>query len=580
MNEPSPTVPQPSTRAPLRLSLWFALLFGAAFLILCAVGLMTQRNTSSSKWILIAALAAVVLAVLGSAAVLFFRWVFCWRNFRRLMFGLACFLTLIALAWSEENWRGRRAWLRHRHEWEAKGQKFDITALLPPPVADDKNFALSPLLKPVLDFTQTATGVVWHDTNGLARLDEMRADLPAGRATNDYPRFGSLEKGTFADLAACAEFYRGNTNYPQAVATATAAETILVALAKFKPELHELRDAVLTRPESRFPIQYDYQPTWGILLPHLSRVKALTLFACMQATAELEAGHADEAFEDLNLGSRLSDGMRDEPILIDHLVRVATLSLVLETLREGLVRHAWTEAQLSEVETHLAATDILAEYKLAMRGERALSAGGLDYLRSQGSRTTAMYYLSNDEGGSGVIDGLAIVPNSVFYQNMLTISRVHEQFTEPAVDEQARRVFPEICASQGRALNQMRRTPYTIFAKLLLPALGNAVRKSARMQTCVDEARVACALERHRLATGALPESLGPLVPRFLKAIPADVIDGQPLRYRRDAEGGYCLYSIGWNQKDDGGQIAWIKNKKDSSVDVAQGDWVWQMPAK
>ncbi len=75
----------------------------------------------------------------------------------------------------------------------------------------------------------------------------------------------------------------------------------------------------------------------------------------------------------------------------------------------------------------------------------------------------------------------------------------------------------------------------------------------AKDQTYVDAARVACALERYRLADGQLPEKLEALVPRYLAKIPNDVIDGQPLRYRLESDGNYVIYSIGWNQTDDGG---------------------------
>jgi hypothetical protein len=112
-----------------------------------------------------------------------------------------------------------------------------------------------------------------------------------------------------------------------------------------------------------------------------------------------------------------------------------------------------------------------------------------------------------------------------------------------------------------------------------MPALSKALRRSARMQTSLDAARVGVALERHRLANDALPENLEALVPRYLAKIPTDLVDGKPLRYRRDADGGYSLYSVGWNQTDDGGEVARSKGK-DSNPDIAKGDWVWEMPAK
>jgi hypothetical protein len=43
------------------------------------------------------------------------------------------------------------------------------------------------------------------------------------------------------------------------------------------------------------------------------------------------------------------------------------------------------------------------------------------------------------------------------------------------------------------------------------------------------------------------------------------------------ASGKFLLYSVGWNETDDGGQIAL---KKDGSEDRENGDWVWQYPVK
>src|SRR6185436_19071506 len=97
---------------------------------------------------------------------------------------------------------------------------------------------------------------------------------------------------------------------------------------------------------------------------------------------------------------------------------------------------------------------------------------------------------------------------------------------------------------------------------------------SARNQTVVNEAFIACALERHRAAKGAYPNKLEALVPEFAARLPPDLIDGQPLRYRHTGDGKYLLYSIGWNSKDDGGGVSQDRDGKQWSDDT--GDWVWQ----
>ena len=112
---------------------------------------------------------------------------------------------------------------------------------------------------------------------------------------------------------------------------------------------------------------------------------------------------------------------------------------------------------------------------------------------------------------------------------------------------------------------------------MLLPALGAAAKKFAYSQSSVNLARVAIALERYRLAHGEYPETLDALAPQFIAQVPHDIINGQPLHYHRTDDGQFVLYSVGWNETDDGGQIAYTRS---GSVDRDKGDWVWQYPIK
>jgi hypothetical protein len=60
------------------------------------------------------------------------------------------------------------------------------------------------------------------------------------------------------------------------------------------------------------------------------------------------------------------------------------------------------------------------------------------------------------------------------------------------------------------------------------------------------------AVERYRLARGALPSSLGDLVPAYLDIVPEDPFTGQPLRYEKLGR-GFVVYSVGPDGRDDGG---------------------------
>lgn len=65
----------------------------------------------------------------------------------------------------------------------------------------------------------------------------------------------------------------------------------------------------------------------------------------------------------------------------------------------------------------------------------------------------------------------------------------------------------------------------------------------------------AIALQRFRLHHGRWPETLSDLVPEFLTELPHDWMDGQPLRYRRNLNDTFTLYSVGEDLRDDGGDL-------------------------
>ena len=67
-----------------------------------------------------------------------------WRWLRRVLITLAVLVTLIAVFYTEEDWRGKRAWENCKRDLEAKGVVLDWNQFIPPPVPDDQNFFKAP----------------------------------------------------------------------------------------------------------------------------------------------------------------------------------------------------------------------------------------------------------------------------------------------------------------------------------------------------------------------------------------------------------------------------------------------------
>jgi hypothetical protein len=336
--------------------------------------------------------------------------------------------------------------------------------------------------------------------------------------------------------------------------------------------------AVSDRPYVRYPVIYDMENPWGILLPHLANIKTAVQCLQLKACAELAMGKSDEALADVKFMLYLADSPSEEPFLISYLVRLACVQLAMQPVWEGLAEHAWTDAQLQELQARLQRYNFIADQNRPLNSERAAGILTADLLAH------GKYHL-NDLAGDPTLAGLGsvnllgqIAPRGWYYQEQFNYARLFQLQLDGAFDAEKKQVFPKQIKADADALDQAfaGRNPVTtictrhlLLSIMLLPALKQIPIKAAAAQTAVNEAIIACALERYRLANGHFPGDLDKLAPQFISRLPNDVISGAPYKYRLSTDGQFVLYSIGANEQDDGG----VAGK--TLFDDKEGDWVW-----
>src|SRR5580765_3186780 len=234
-----------------------------------------------------------------------FRGLFSWRFLRPLLFSLACLATVLALFYAEEDVRSKHAWNSYLREQRAKGEKLSISEFIPPPVPDNQNLTLCPLLKPIFDFQfrpvteggitrQVPANKPWNDTNRMSRLSRLSrtksvSDYHAQKPPRDSQRriqsglasqlIGRLEKPVLTngwiDLAGWQAYYRTGTNLDGLPVSTSPVLDVLRALRHLEPDLAELEQEAARRPLARWGVFYETNAPWSILLPHLAMGKRI-----------------------------------------------------------------------------------------------------------------------------------------------------------------------------------------------------------------------------------------------------------------------------------------------------------------
>ena len=550
----------------------------------------------------------------------FCRWFFRWRVLKWWLLAFGIFLALIPFFYAEENWRGHRAWDNYRHELEAQGEKLDFADYIPPRVPDEKNFAFAPVVMTTWNWLLDTNGhkLPKENTNVVKRLD-----LNLFRTNQLAPPLPqSWQLGKTTDLAAWQNYYRtmfvtnrsmggmppppffgerfplvqtnsfnpDDTNevlliealatneFPVASPPQTPAADVLLALSKFDVVLEELHTAANQRPLSRFPLGYDSAFPAEILLPHLDGLNKSSQVLGLRASAELEANHSVEALADIKLIFNLIEAVHNEPFEITQSSRISWFHLAMQPVWEGVAGKKWGDAQLNELAVAMNQMDFLKDYAEAVRAECAAGIKIIEHCEAHGNKGVFTCLCDRSEFSFDMwLDDMILeaFPRGwyalgkkmlcrSFYYGQLSGLNLEQRCFSPTNDVEAmRHIYSEI--------NQ--RGPWNLWSRMLFP--DGKPSRYVEAQAQLDLARLALALERHRLANGTYPETLDALAPRFLEKIPRDVINGQPLHYRRTDNGKFLLYSVGWNETDDGG----VPGVNDYGRYVpSKGDWVWMFP--
>ena len=521
-------------------------------------------------------------------------WMLRGRTFQRWAIATASLVTAVFLAFAIEGARAARAWQAVEAHLKQRGEPLTYEDLLGPKVPDDQNFARHPLMDGLLSHTATndAKGRTAYRWTGQRKLAELQDALRFPSSIPDKPKNGKPLRRTGPDLEVLASVLKSGTNramrtvydpgqaepretndlfhLPIPPAVMPAPQAVLFAFEGRRAILDQVAEAT-RRPRAQYDIRY--ADSFNALLPHLAIHKSMAVRLRTRAAARVAAGDTVGAAEDIETILRLADLIGEDPVLIGYLVQVALQTIAYSAFWDGTSQHAWSDAQLAAFQQRFEGLKQRDSLVKAFRGERIGGVIAFELMRQ--GRLDPNIFGAMESDGSGNSFGWGLVPRAWLLQNQAYHSSVLDQVvdalqscdpergiaTKGSIWE-TDRIDQTLLDTAGRRFH-----PYRIFTHMLLPALAKVHAKADRSLTTSRLAITVAGLERHRLATGSYPKSLGELVPRFVAKVPLDPMDGQPLRYRLNADGTFTLYSVGTNQTDDHGVF-----ESQQSQDL---DWVW-----
>lgn len=537
------------------------------------------------------------------------------------LIGVGTFALTIALIYLQENVRGELAWGAYKKQYEAKGKSLDWVNHIPPTVEDDQNIYKAPgmsgmvktergsvrdsisvgisEMSQIISNTRVTNHVVAQvyvlandrsapaDARAVASADEVAAALNArgrmlegasgirlcnGDLIRGEPLKFALTAGedAFEELRAQIRPYDIRSSkenrfeiYIESVHTA---EEYLKAYELRKTYFEQLANA-LRRPYAR--MDGDYANPAFVPIQNFVALRTIAQTLGQVAQSCLLLNRPQEALQALTLIHESERLLTAAPssramTLVASMIHVAIKGLYVSVVADGHALGVWRAEQMVLLQNQFEQVDLVPLVRKSLEFEliavsNASQMMPLEDLFSVDPRNTKRYLYRS-------------APKGWLLQNVVRYCELMEE-QAAAFSAGAPGVRPAVIGAQSERLLQQldRSSPYIYLARMAIPNFNKAIQTATKNQTMVQLANISLALERHRLATGEYPETLESLSPAYLTSVPRDLITGVPPIYRSRENGKYLLYSLGWNEKDDGG----LEGKNSG-----EGDWVWNPKRK
>jgi hypothetical protein len=303
-------------------------------------------------------------------------------------------------------------------------------------------------------------------------------------------------------------------------------------------------------------------PVYEPDIPHaVNMIRSMKLLA-IDALLRAEKGDVKAGLNECAAGMRLSLRLLDEPVLLEALIAVAIRKEILISFNQIASGRDLDPQRLASWVKDMEPGAWRSHFIRCIPGERALGVETyVEVMKGSPDPVKDIY-------GSGAIrQAIGWLTRPIFKSQVL---RAISQYQDlEAISKRPYFEQRDLIKKLGREHGIQAWYEQRLLA-LVSDAQGMFL-KEAYLEAMMLTTRAGLACKIYKSQTGLYPENLKALVPDILTEVPIDPFTGKPLVYKIE-NGELLIYSLGSNQKDDGGRsspITQLVMEKDD-------DWTWR----
>jgi hypothetical protein len=316
------------------------------------------------------------------------------------------------------------------------------------------------------------------------------------------------------------------------------------------------------RKSCRF--DHDYKAGFNILLPHLAGLRDLVRLIGARSCLEAEAGRPDAAWNYALIQLKFTNALMQEPIIISFLVRLAAIRTSCETIRRICEIAPPSTEQYKIVESLLSNYEGIEPLVLALDGERLLGGEWAFNQLKNGSAADLSADINGEPGFGDVLLSLY----STFFKPLLIadhaayvrIMGYHTRLAQQPYSLDERNTIDKKVRQMHSRLDWV--------TSMLVPALGRIKEIYWETISQMRVTRAGLALLQEKKGQGAFPQTLEGVDIKNLD----DPFSKELLHYEPQGQ-GFIVYSVGPDEKDNGGSPKEKKQKTDWDI-------VWSYPGQ